>query len=173
MRESCRGSLRKCHVAVSETPHNTGKYQRTSSLVSKGDEWKDSGFSRTQRTSYFNKAERPGKHLQLTSAFSLGTPIPHWLYGPGKDPTLRTKKQSVRRKPLRSHRPYGMWNRNQGSLVLWVKHDAHSTETHNLVKSSFQWNVCFLDKSYQNCWWQWKQKAKTISVRNNTVQIPS
>ena len=31
-----------------------------------------------------NKAERPGKHLQLTSAFSLGTLIPHWLYGPGK-----------------------------------------------------------------------------------------
>ena len=24
-----------------------------------------------------NKAERLGKHLQLTSAFSLGTPIPH------------------------------------------------------------------------------------------------
>ena len=38
------------------------------------------------------KAERPGKHLQLTSAFSLGTPIPHWVYGPGKDPALRTKK---------------------------------------------------------------------------------
>ena len=39
-----------------------------------------------------NEAERPGKHLQLTSAFSLGTPIPHWVYGPGKDPALRTKK---------------------------------------------------------------------------------
>ena len=25
-----------------------------------------------------NKAEHPGKHLQRTSAFSLGTPIPHW-----------------------------------------------------------------------------------------------
>ena len=25
------------------------------------------------------KAERPGKHLQRTAAFSLGTPIPHWL----------------------------------------------------------------------------------------------
>ena len=24
-----------------------------------------------------NKAERPGKHLQQTAAFSLGTPIPH------------------------------------------------------------------------------------------------
>ena len=24
-----------------------------------------------------NKAERPGKHLQRTAAFSLGTPIPH------------------------------------------------------------------------------------------------
>ena len=26
-----------------------------------------------------SKAERPGKHLQRTAAFSLGTPIPHWV----------------------------------------------------------------------------------------------
>ena len=26
-----------------------------------------------------NKAERAGKHLQATAAFSLGTPIPHWV----------------------------------------------------------------------------------------------
>ena len=26
-----------------------------------------------------NTAERPGKHLQQTAAFSLGTPIPHWV----------------------------------------------------------------------------------------------
>ena len=26
-----------------------------------------------------NKAERPGKNLQRTADFSLGTPIPHWL----------------------------------------------------------------------------------------------
>ena len=26
-----------------------------------------------------NKAERPGKHLQRTAAFSLGTPIAHWV----------------------------------------------------------------------------------------------
>ena len=26
-----------------------------------------------------NKAERPGKHLQRTAAFSLGTPVPHWV----------------------------------------------------------------------------------------------
>ena len=26
-----------------------------------------------------NKADRPGKHLQRTAAFSLGTPIPQWL----------------------------------------------------------------------------------------------
>ena len=25
------------------------------------------------------KAERPGKYLQRTAAFSLGTPIPHWV----------------------------------------------------------------------------------------------
>ena len=43
-----------------------------------------------------NKAERPGKHLELTSAYSLGTLIPHWVYGPGKVPALRTKKKSVR-----------------------------------------------------------------------------
>ena len=45
-----------------------------------------------------NKAERPGKHLQRTAAFSLGTPVPHCVYGPGEDPALRTKKQSVRNK---------------------------------------------------------------------------
>ena len=26
-----------------------------------------------------NETERPGKHLQRTAAFSLGTPIPHWV----------------------------------------------------------------------------------------------
>ena len=50
-----------------------------------------------------SKAERPGKHLQLTSAFSLGTLIPHWVYGPGKHTTLRTEKQIVRIKLLKSH----------------------------------------------------------------------
>ena len=40
-----------------------------------------------------NKAEHPGKHLQLTSALSLGTLIPHWVYGPWKIPALKTKKQ--------------------------------------------------------------------------------
>ena len=52
-----------------------------------------------------NKAERPGKHLQRTAAFSLGTPIPHWVWGPGEDPALRTKEISVRGKPLKSLRP--------------------------------------------------------------------
>ena len=52
-----------------------------------------------------NQAESPGKHLQLTSAFSKGTLIPPWVYGPGKDPALRTKKESVRIKPLKSHPP--------------------------------------------------------------------
>ena len=40
-----------------------------------------------------NNAERPGKHLQRAAAFSLGTPIPHWVLGPGEDPALRTKKK--------------------------------------------------------------------------------
>ena len=26
-----------------------------------------------------NKAERPGKHLHQTAAFSLGTPIAYWV----------------------------------------------------------------------------------------------
>ena len=26
-----------------------------------------------------NKAERPGTRLKQTAAFSLGTPIPHWV----------------------------------------------------------------------------------------------
>ena len=33
-----------------------------------------------------NQAERPGKHLQRTSAFSLATLIPHCLYGIGTYP---------------------------------------------------------------------------------------
>ena len=33
-----------------------------------------------------NQAERPGKHRQRTSAFSLATLIPHCLYGPGTYP---------------------------------------------------------------------------------------
>ena len=28
-----------------------------------------------------NKPERPGKRLQRTAGFSLGTPIPHWVLG--------------------------------------------------------------------------------------------
>ena len=33
-----------------------------------------------------NQAERPGKHRQRTTGFSLATLIPHCLYGPGKYP---------------------------------------------------------------------------------------
>ena len=64
-----------------------------------------------------NKPEHPGKHLQLTSAFSVGTLNPHYVYGPGKDPPLRAKKHSVRIKPFKSHQPYGRWKRNQGALI--------------------------------------------------------
>ena len=52
-----------------------------------------------------NKAERLGQHLQRKAAFSLGTPIQHCVYGPGKDPALRTKKQSVRLEPFKSRWP--------------------------------------------------------------------
>ena len=33
-----------------------------------------------------NKAERPGKHLEQTAAFSLGTPFHIGCRGRGKDP---------------------------------------------------------------------------------------
>ena len=72
-----------------------------------------------------NKAQRPGKQLQRTAAFSLGTPIPHWVYGPGKDPALRTKKQSVRRKPLKSLRPYGF---GTGVKVLCTVSETRRTQ---------------------------------------------
>ena len=81
-----------------------------------------------------NKAESPGKHPQRTADFSLGTPIPHWVQGPGEDPGLRTKKQSVRGKPLKSQRPYRTCNKNQGALLQSVKHDEHSTEKQKLAK---------------------------------------
>ena len=44
--------------------------------------------------------ELPGKHLQLTSAFSFGNQIPHWVNVPWKYPAFRTKKQSAKIKPL-------------------------------------------------------------------------
>ena len=43
-----------------------------------------------------NQAECPGKHLQRTSAFSLGTLIPQCLYGPGKYPI--TPAEAMERK---------------------------------------------------------------------------
>ena len=64
-----------------------------------------------------NKAEHPGKHLQRTADFSLATPDSTLGVGAWADPALKTKKQSVRGKPLKSRRPYGRWNRNQGALV--------------------------------------------------------
>ena len=63
------------------------------------------------------KAERPGKPLQLTSAFSLCTMIPHCVYGPWKVPALRTKKKSLSGKDLKLRQLYGMCNSNQGDLI--------------------------------------------------------
>ena len=54
-----------------------------------------------------NQAERPGKHLQLTSAFSLGTLIPHCLYGPGKypiTPAVAKERKGQRRVRQKQHR---------------------------------------------------------------------
>ena len=36
-------------------------------------------FRRLSALLIVNKAERAGKHLQGTAAFSMGTPIPHWV----------------------------------------------------------------------------------------------
>ena len=56
-----------------------------------------------------NQAERPGKHLQRTSTFSLGTLIPQSLYGPGTYPITpavamerKAKGESVRTTPCRA-----------------------------------------------------------------------
>ena len=55
-----------------------------------------------------NQAARPGKHLQLTSAFSLRTLIPHCLYGPEKNPIKpavameRKGQRQVRQKQYRA-----------------------------------------------------------------------
>ena len=52
-----------------------------------------------------------------TSSLFTGDPESTLGVGPGKVPALRTKKQCVRRKLLKSRRPYGMRNRNQFALV--------------------------------------------------------
>ena len=54
-----------------------------------------------------HQAELPGKHLQLTSEFSLGTLIPHCLYGPGKypiKPAVAMERKDQRRVRLKQHR---------------------------------------------------------------------
>ena len=54
-----------------------------------------------------NQAERSGKHLQLTSAFSQGTLIPLCLYGPGKypiTPAVAMEGKGQRRVRQKQHR---------------------------------------------------------------------
>ena len=54
-----------------------------------------------------HQAELPGKHLQLTSEFSLGTLIPHCLYGPGKypiKPAVAMERKGQRRVRQKQHR---------------------------------------------------------------------
>ena len=67
---------------------------------------------------FCNKEKSPGKHLKLTSAFSLGTPNPHWLYGPRNVPALSTKNQRVRKKPL-NH--IDLMEGGTGIKVLWYR----------------------------------------------------
>ena len=111
---------RKCHIVVSETPHNAGKYQRTSSLMIKG-AWKKR-FSNFEESAPFLLVIKRRIQENISSyPQTLGTQIPHWVHGPGKDPALRTKKHSVKIKPLKSLRPHGSWNKNQSALVLCEK----------------------------------------------------
>ena len=54
-----------------------------------------------------NQAERPGKHLQRTSAFSLGTLLPHCLYGPGKyaiTPAVAMERKGQKQVRQKQHR---------------------------------------------------------------------
>ena len=53
-----------------------------------------------------NQAERPGKHLQRTSGFSLRTLIPHCLYGLGKypiTPAVAMERKGQRRVHQKQH----------------------------------------------------------------------
>ena len=54
-----------------------------------------------------NQAERPGKHLQLTSSFSLGTLIPLCLYGPVNypiKPAVAMERKGQRQLRQKQHR---------------------------------------------------------------------
>ena len=88
-----------------------------------------------------NKAEHPGKLLQRTSAFTLWTPNQHWVYGPGKVPALRTKKQSVRRKPLNSHRPYG--GGTGIKLLCYTENNTTNTARRNTIRPTAPSNEMF------------------------------
>ena len=165
------------HVSLTRVPHRglwdttqSRDISRTSCLMSMSAWMKTLGNFKDSALFIGNKLEHPGKHIQLTSAFSKGTPIPRWVYWPRNDTILRAKKQSVRIKPFKSQRPYGRWNRNRSALLPWVKTDEHSTEKKNLAKNRLQWNICFLRKSYQNWLWQWNQKAINLPFRKKTVQ---
>ena len=54
-----------------------------------------------------NQAERPGKHLQLTSSFSLATLIPLCLYGPVNypiKPAVAMERKGQRQLREKQHR---------------------------------------------------------------------
>ena len=57
------------------------------------------------------------ENTSANSSLFTGDPDSTLGVGAGEDPALRSKKQSVRGKPLKSRRPYGRWNRNQGASV--------------------------------------------------------
>ena len=111
---------RECPIVVNETPHSPGNYQRSSSPVSKGAWMKR--FRIFEDSAPFSLVIKQRIQENISSYHqTLGTQIPHWVYGPEKDPALRTMKHSVKIKPLKSLRPHGSWNKNQGALVLCEK----------------------------------------------------
>ena len=125
---------RKCHIVVSETPHNPGKYQRTSSLMIKG-AWKKR-FRNFEDSAPFLLVIHQSFQENTSNLHQvfIGHTISQWMYGPGRHRTLRANNQRGRIKPLKCHQTYGRWNRDQGALVRWVKPDEQSTEKHNLEK---------------------------------------
>ena len=153
-------SWRDCSIVFSETTHSPGNYQRSSSLVSEGAGIKRFRiFEEPVPFSLVIKQSVQENTFRNISLFT-GEPNSTLVVGHGKVPALRTKKQGVRRMPLKSHQPYGRWNRNQGALVPWVKHDEHSTEKDNLAKTRFQRNVCSLCKYYQTAGGNGTKKSK-------------
>ena len=87
---------------------------------------KDQDFRELSAFLNGNKAEYPGKLLQLTSDFPLETPITHWVYGPGKDPALRTKKNKCEVKSLEV--TSSLWKVEEESMCFGTVSETRRTQ---------------------------------------------